>query len=93
MGAGSYRPIAFLSLTRTLLSWIFSEKLHMQTNCVLADEQKRCSRKISWEAKDQLLIDKAVLREVRGKDKFCQCDGLIIARLMAWYHILKLIVS
>lgn len=67
MGAGSYRPIAFLSLTRTLLSWIFSEKLHMQNNYVLADEQKRCSRKISWEAKDQLLIDKAVLREVRGK--------------------------
>lgn len=71
MGDSSYRPAAFLSLMWTPLSRIFSEKLHMHNSCVLADEQKGCRRKISWKAKDQLLIDKAILREVRKKDKFC----------------------
>ena len=67
----NYRPIACLPLMWKLLTGIFAEKIydHLQANNLLPDEQKGC-RKRSRGTKDQLLIDKAVLREVRVKKRF-----------------------
>ena len=67
----NYRPIACLPLMWKLLTGIFAEKIydHLHVNDLLPDEQKGC-RKRSRGTKDQLLIDKAVLREVRTKKRF-----------------------
>ena len=53
-----------------LLTAIFAEKIydHLHLNNVLPDEQKGC-RKGSRGTKDQLLIDKAVLRDARVKKR------------------------
>ena len=66
----NYRPIACLPLMWKLLTGIFAGKIydHLQINKLLPDEQKGC-RKGSRGAKDQLLIDKAVLKEARAKKR------------------------
>ena len=75
--ASNYRPIACLPLMWKLLTGIFSDKVydHLKDNNLLPDEQKGCRRK-SRGTKDQLLIDKAVLREVKAK-KRCLSMGWI----------------
>ena len=67
----NYRPIACLPLLWKLLTGIFADKIydHLQVNNLLPDEQKGCRRK-SRGTKDQLLIDKAVLRDARAKQRF-----------------------
>ena len=64
--AANYRPIACLPLMWKLLTGIFAGKIyeHLDTNDLLPDEQKGC-RKKSRGTKDQLLIDKAVLKEAK----------------------------
>ena len=64
--ASNYRPIACLPLMWKLLTGIFAEKLyvHLLENGLLLDEQKGC-KKQSRGTKDQLLIDKTVLREAK----------------------------
>ena len=64
--ASNCRPIACLPLMWKLLTGVFSEKLykHLVDNKLLPDEQKGAS-KSSRCTKDQLLIDKTVLREVK----------------------------
>ena len=66
----NYRPIACLPLMWKLLTGIFAEKIydHLHANRALPDEQKGC-RKRSRGTKDQLLIDKAVLKEARLKKR------------------------
>ena len=66
----NYRPITCLPLMWKLLTGIFAEKIydHLHLNNVLPDEQKGC-RKGSRGTKDQLLIDKAVLRDARVKKR------------------------
>ena len=68
--ASNYRPIACLPLMWKLLTGIFADKMydHLQANQLLPDEQKGCRRR-SRGTKDQLLIDKAVLREARVKKR------------------------
>ena len=67
----NYRPIACLPLLWKLLTGIFAGKIydHLQVNNLLPDELKGCRRK-SRGTKDQLLIDKAVLREARTKQRY-----------------------
>ena len=67
----NYRPIACLPLMWKLLTGIFAEKIydHLQENSLLPEEQKGCQKK-SRGTKDQLLIDKAVLREARVKKRY-----------------------
>ena len=64
--AGNYRPIACLPLMWKLLTWIFAGKIyeHLESNDLLPEEQKGC-RKNSRGTKDQLLIDKAVLKQAK----------------------------
>ena len=60
---GNYRPIACLPLMWKLLASIFSEAIYGHLSCqeLLPNEQKGC-RKNSRGTKDQLLIDKAILK-------------------------------
>ena len=64
--AGNYRPIACLPLMWKLLTGIFAGKIyeHLESNGLLPEEQKGC-RKRSRGTKDQLLIDKAVLKQAK----------------------------
>jgi hypothetical protein len=66
----NYRPIACLPLMWKLLTGIFADKIydHLEVNRLLPDEQKGCRRR-SRGTKDQLLIDKAVLREAKSKNR------------------------
>lgn len=75
--ASNYRPIACLPLMWKLLTGTLAEKLyqHLLVNDLLPDEQKGC-RKGSRGTKDQLLIDKAILREAKVK-KRCLAMGWI----------------
>ncbi|MEM7298655.1 MAG: reverse transcriptase domain-containing protein [Bacteroidota bacterium] len=68
--ASNYRPIACLPLMWKLLSGIFASKIydHLHSNGLLPDEQKGC-RKGTRGTKDQLLIDKAVLKEAKRKHR------------------------
>ena len=66
----NYRPIACLPLMWKLLSGIFADRVytHLLDNQLLPEEQKGC-RKSSRGTKDQLLIDKAVLKESKKLKK------------------------
>ena len=69
--AGNYRPIACLPLMWKLLTGIFAEQIydHLLVNDLLPEEQKGC-RKNSRGTKDQLLIDKAVLKDAKVRQRF-----------------------
>ena len=64
--ASNYRQISCLLLMWKLLTRMFVDKTydHLLMNSILPYEQKGC-RKGARGTKDQLLIDKAVLREVK----------------------------
>ena len=68
--ASNYRPIACLPLMWKLLTGIFADKIydHLHASSLLPDEQKGC-RKQSRGTKDQLLIDREVLKEARKKQR------------------------
>ena len=68
--ASNYRPIACLPLMWKLLTGIFADRVytHLLNNQLLPEEQKGC-RKNSRGTKDQLLIDRAVLREAKKLKK------------------------
>ena len=65
---GNYRPIACLPLMWKLLTSIFAEKIyeHLEENELLVDEQKGCRRKTRG-TKDQLMIDKAILKNAKRR--------------------------
>ena len=64
--ASNYRPIACLPLMWKLLTSVLAEKVyaHLSEKKVLPDEQKGCS-KDSQGTKDQLLIDKQILKHCK----------------------------
>ena len=64
----NYRPIACLSMMWKLLTGVMGEKLyhHLERNGLPTDEQKGC-RKGSRGTKDQLLVDKAILKNCRRR--------------------------
>ena len=66
--ASNFRPITCLSILWKLLTGIIGEEIynHLDTNKVIPDEQKgycKCSRG----TKDQLLIDKMVLKNCKKR--------------------------
>ena len=79
--ANNYRPIACLPIMWKLLTGIMGEKLHqhLEKNGLLADEQKGC-RKGSRGTKDQLIVDKAILKNCRRR---------LINLSMAWVDYRK----
>ena len=64
----NYRPITCLSLTGKLLTGILSEEIynHLDSNNMLPEEQKGC-RKRSRGTKDQLLIDKTIIKNCKRR--------------------------
>ena len=66
--ASTYRPIACLPMMWKLLTGVTGDKLyhHLERNGLLTDEQKGC-RKGSRGTKDQLLVDKAMLKNCRRR--------------------------
>ena len=64
--SSNYRPITCLRLMWKLLTGIIADKIydHLLMNSILPYEQKGC-RKGARGTKDQLLIDKVVLKEVK----------------------------
>ena len=66
----NYRPIACLPLMWKLLSGIFADRVynHLLDNQLLPEEQKGC-RKNSRGTKDQLLIDRTILKESKRLKK------------------------
>ena len=65
---GNYRLITFLNLIWKLLSGIINEKVydHLNQQNLLPEEQKGCRRKAIG-AKQQLLIEKGVVRNSRRR--------------------------
>ena len=65
---GKYRPISCLTFIWKLMTGILTEKMycHSKRENVLASEQKGC-RKGSRGTKDQLFIDKTVLRDCKKR--------------------------
>ena len=66
--ASNFRPISFLPLVWKLLTGMLSEQLyeHIYTNDMLPSEQKGC-RKETRGTKDQLLIDRMVLKNCKRR--------------------------
>ena len=67
---GNYRPIACLNLLWKLKTGIIADKLyqHLETENLLLEEQKVC-RYAFRGTKNQLLIDKAVIRNCKRRGK------------------------
>ena len=78
---GNYRPIACLNILWKILSGIFAQKTydHLETMNLLPNEQKGC-RKGSRGTKDQLIIDKTVLKN---------CKKRLTNLSMAWIDFKK----
>ena len=68
--ASNYRPIACLPLMWKLLSGMFADRVytHLSDNQLLTEEQKG-ARKKSRRTKDQLRMDKAILKQVKRLKK------------------------
>ena len=64
--ASNYRPLTCLPLMWKLLTGMITEQMyaHLKDNGLLPEEQKGC-RKSSRGTKDELVIDKAVLKEAK----------------------------
>ena len=64
----NYRPITCLPLMWKLMTGVISEKMYnyLESESLLPEEQKGCRRK-SRETKDQLLIDKIVLKDCKRR--------------------------
>ena len=75
---GNYRPIACLNLLWKLLTGIINQNVydHLNQQKLLPEEQKGCRRK-SIGTIDQLLIDKAVVRNSRKGKQTLMWHGLI----------------
>ena len=72
---GNYRPIPCLNLLWKLLTGIVNEKVydHLSQQNLLPEEQEGCPRR-TRRTKDQLLIDKAVVRNSRRRKAECGMD-------------------
>ena len=77
--ARKYRPIACLPMMWKLLTGVMGEKLyhHLERNGLLTDEQKG-----SRGTKDQLFVDKAILKNCRRRLKIFQWLGYTTRRHM-----------
>ena len=85
--ANNYGSTAYLPLMWKLLTSVLAEKVcvHLSVKNVLPDEQKGC-KKDSRGMKEQLLIDKQILKRCK-KHQRNLAMGLIITRPMIWYRM------
>ena len=66
----NYRPIACLPTLYKELTSILSERSykHILSNNILPEEQKGCARN-SYGCKDQLLLNKTIIEDCKGRNK------------------------
>ena len=66
----NYRPITFLPLIWKLLTGVIADQIyqHLDQETLLPEEQKGC-RKGSRETNDPIYIDRAVIKEVKSRNK------------------------
>ena len=83
--ANNCHSIACLPIMWKLLTSVLTEKVyaHLSEKKMLPDEQRGC-RKDSQGTKDQLLIDKQILKHCKKQGVVLQWDGLITKRPMTW---------
>ena len=83
-----FRPITCLPLIWKLLTSILAEELyeHLEKANSLPWEQKGC-RKGSPGTKDQLLIDKMIVKDCKKRLRSLQLHGLSIVKPKIWSHI------
>ena len=83
-----FRPISCLPLIWKLLTSILAEELyeHLEKANSLPWEQKGC-RKGSPGTKDQLLIDKMIVKDCKKRLRSLQLHGLSIVKPKIWSHI------
>ena len=66
--ASNYRPITFLPLMWKLLTSVIPDQIYLDQEKLLPEEQKVC-KKGSRETNDLLYIDRAVIKEVKSRNK------------------------
>ena len=66
----NYRPITFLPLIWKLLTGVIADQIyqHLDQETLLPEEQKGC-RKGSRGTNDPIYIDRAVIKEVKSRNK------------------------
>ena len=89
--ASNYRPITYLLLMWNLLIYVIADEIyaHLDQEKLLPEEQKGC-RKGSRGTNDLLYIDRAIIKEVKSRNKNLAMAWIIIRKLMIWFHILGL---
>ena len=87
----NYRPISCLPLMWKFLTGLISEHLYsfLEEEKIFLEEQKDCQRN-SRGTKDQVLLDKTVLRDCRRKNTNFAMAG-IYYRKRIWFHIVRLV--
>ena len=84
----NYRPITCLPLMWKLITGIVADEIynHLEENDLLPEEQKGCRRN-SRGTKDQLLIDKAVMKNCRRRKVGLSMVWIDYRKPMIWYPI------
>ena len=84
--ASNYGPKTCLLLMWKLLTHLIADQIyaHLDQKKLLSEEQKGC-RKGCRGTNNLLCIDRAVMKEVKPRNK--QWLGWIIRKLMIWFHI------
>ena len=88
----NYRPISCLHLTWKLMIGMLAEKMysHLERENVLPSEQNEY-HKGSFGTKDQLLIDKTVLKDSKKKHTNLAMAWIDYKNPMTWYPIARLV--
>ena len=83
----NYRPITCLPTMYKILTSIITDRTYcfLERHNILPAEQKGC-RRGSYGCKDQLLINKAILEEVKSKRKNLSMHGWTTRRHLIAYH-------
>ena len=84
----NYRPITCLPLMWKLLTGVIAEEMYnyLEREKILPEEQKGC-RRGSRGTKDQLLIDKTVLKDCRKRHTNLSMAWIDYRKAMTLFHI------
>ena len=86
--ASNYRPITCLPLMWKLLTGVIADQIyaHLDQEKLLPEQQKGC-RKGSRGTNDLLYIDRAVIKEVKSRNKNLAMAWIDYKKAYVWFHI------
>ena len=86
--ASSYTPVTCLPLMSKLLTGVIADQIyaHLNQEKLLPEEQKRCI-KGSRGTSDLLDIDRAVIKEVKSRNKNLTMAWIDYKKAYVWFHI------